>query len=92
MKKTDLEKNKALKLAGKMAHSGVPARFGAQSVVLDRREQRKADQALGLVPFAVKLNADLIKRIQSLAAARECGLNDLVAELLTAGLDQDKQG
>lgn len=87
MKKTDLEKNKALKLAGKLTQSGPPARFGSQSVVLDRREQRKADQALGLVPFAVKLNADLVKRIQTLATERECTVNDLVAELLNKGLE-----
>ena len=55
-------------------------------MALNRREQRKLDQAQGLVPFAVKLNADLIKQIQALAAERNAGLNEIVAELLKKGL------
>ncbi len=86
MKKTDLEKNKGLKLNNRLVTSGVPARFGTQSGVLDRREQRKADQAAGLVPFAVKLNVDLVKQLQALAGEHEAGLNGLVADLLAQGL------
>lgn len=88
MKKTDLDKNMGLKIAGRMAVGGVPARFGQQSAAVpNRREQRKADQAAGLVPFAVKLNAELVKRVQDEATARGCALNELVAELLAKGLD-----
>lgn len=86
MKKTDIEKNKAVKLNSRLAVTGAPPRFGAQSKVLDRREQRKVDQAAGLVPFAVKLNAELVKQLQDLAVARSVGLNDLVADLLNKGL------
>ncbi len=87
MKKTDLEKNKGLKIAGKMKQSGIPDRFGKESaVVLDRREQRKLDQSLGLVPFAVKINGDLVKQIQALAVERQIDLNEIVAELLQKGL------
>jgi hypothetical protein len=51
-----------------------------------RRAQRKLDQSLGLVPFAVKLNGDLVKQVQALAHARQTGLNDIVAELLKKAL------
>ncbi len=87
MKKTDIEKNKGLKIAARMSYAGRPDRFGsAAGAIPDRREQRKVDQAQGLVPFAVKLNSDLIKQIQTLAQEREMGLNECVAELLKKGL------
>ena len=87
MKKTDLEKNKGLKVSARMLHAGTPARFGKEaSAVPDRREQRKLDQAQGLVPFAVKLNGELVKRIQALAQERQVGLNEVVAELLEKAL------
>jgi len=90
MKKTDLEKNKGLKIEGRLAASGVPARFGAQAAAVTgaqaRREQRKTDQAAGLVPFAVKLNIDLVARLQALAVERQLGMNELVAEVLAKGL------
>lgn len=44
MNKYDLEKNKALKLAGQLRQAGTPGRFGAGQAP-DRREQRKLDQA-----------------------------------------------
>lgn len=85
MKRTDLEKNLGLKIKGKINQAGVPGRFGGEAVV-DRREQRKLDQAQGLVPFAVKLDGELVKRIQALAQERGVGLNELVGELLSKGL------
>ena len=54
--------------------------------MVDRREQRKRDQALGLVPFAVKLDGALVKQLQTLALERGTGLNELTAELLKKGL------
>ena len=51
MNKFDLQKNQALKLAGQLKQSGTPDRFGTASQLPDRREQRKLDQAAGLVPF-----------------------------------------
>ncbi len=89
MKKTDLEKNKALKLVGQMRHAGVPGRFGQGSAqVLDRREQRKLDQAAGLVPFATKLNDELVRQIKSLAAERGVPETELVDQIVRAGLQQ----
>jgi hypothetical protein len=83
--KTDLAKSDAKKLMGKMNVPGAGA-FGKEAVVIDRREQRKRDQALGLVPFAVKLNSDLVLQLQTLAKERGADLNELVAEVLAKGL------
>ncbi len=87
MKKTDLEKNKGLKISGQIKQAGTSGRFGQGSAgIPNRREQRKLDQSLGLVPFAVKLNSDLVKQIQALAQKRQTGLNEVVAELLHTAL------
>ena len=88
MKRTDLAKNKGLKINSGINRFGTPGRFGKDAAApLERREQRKLDQAQGLVPFAVKLNGDLVKRIQALALERKTGLNEVTAELLTKGLE-----
>ncbi len=88
MKRTDLEKNIGLKINSKINPAGAAGRFGKEAAAApDRREQRKLDQALGLVPFAVKLNGDLVKQLHALAQARQTGLNEVVAELLKNGLD-----
>ena len=89
MKKTDLEKNKALKLMQATNKSG-PDRFGKGSApALDRREQRKLDQAQGLVPFACKLNAELVEKLKARAEGHPGGVNGLLTELLEAGLAHD---
>jgi len=88
VKRTDLAKNKGLKINSGINRFGTPGRFGKDAAApLERREQRKLDQAQGLVPFAVKLNGDLVKRIQALALERKTGLNEVTAELLTKGLE-----
>lgn len=88
MKRTDLEKNIGLKINSQVNRHGAAGRIGQEAAVaVDRREQRKLDQALGLVPFAVKLNSDLVKQIQALAQERQTGLNEMVAELLQKGLN-----
>ena len=85
MKKTGMAKSDAKKLMGKMTNPG--GTFGAADVPApDRREQREKERALGLVPFAVKLNGDLIKQLQALAQERDGDMNALVAELLAKGL------
>lgn len=86
MKKTDLEKNKALKLTNKMKQATAD-RFGkAADAPVDRREQRKLDQAKGLVPFACKLDKDLVTRLNTLAADHAEGMTGLLTELLQRGL------
>jgi len=87
MKKTDLEKQKGLRIDSRMKHAGTPGRFGTEAAAsLGRREQRERERAQGLVAFAVKLDGELVKRIQVLAQERQSGLNEVVAELLETGL------
>ena len=85
MKKTALAKSDAKKLKGKMNVPGAGA-FGKEAVVVDRREQRKRDQALGLVPFAVKIDSALAAQLRDLATERGVSLNDLTEELLRKAL------
>ncbi len=91
MKKTDLEKNKALKLVHTMKQSGAD-RFGkgaADATAANRREQRRLDQAQGLVPFACKLNAELVEQLKARAVDHPEGMTGLLTELLRAGLKSD---
>ncbi len=90
MKKADLAKNDAKKLMGKMVAPGAAAFGNTAPPAIDKREQRKRDQALGLVPFAVKLNSELVKQVQALAAENGGDLNGTVAELLAKGLAASK--
>jgi hypothetical protein len=89
MKKADLEKKQGMKIQDRLRHAPASDRFGSASALPDRREQRKLDQAQGLIPFAVKLPEDLVERVRAYAAAGESGINEAVAELLTRALDQE---
>ena len=85
MKKTDLAKSDAKKLMNQMGARG--GSFGAaEAPALDKREQRERDRAAGLVPFAVKLNGELVKELQAKAAEDGREMNELVAELLKKGM------
>jgi hypothetical protein len=86
MKRTGMAKSDAKKLMGKMAAPGTAGFGKSEEPALDRREQRKLDAALGLVPFAVKLNSALVLQIQTLAKERGVELNEMVAGLLAKGL------
>lgn len=86
MKKTGMAKSDAKKLMGKMVAPGAAGVGAAAAPVVDRKEQRERERALGLVPFAVKLNADLVKQLQALATERGLDMNDTVAEVLAKGL------
>lgn len=86
MKKTDLEKNKALKLMGKLKATTPPDRYAGAAPAIDRREQRKLDQAAGLVSFPVKLQQPVIDALHAKAAADGVGMNELVNALLLDAL------
>ena len=87
MKKSDLEKSKAKQIISSMHHTATPDRYGHGSgTALDKRQQRKRDQALGLVPFACKLDSELIAKLHATASERNLSMNDLVAELLRKAL------
>lgn len=91
MKRTDLEKNKALKVRIQLQQAAIPGRFAAESKALpDRREQRKLDQAAGLVPFAAKLPAELVRRLRELAEQEGGNLNESTARVIEAGLASSK--
>lgn len=81
-----MAKSDAKKLMGKMTAPGATGFGGADTAIVDKREQRKRDQALGLVPFAVKLNGDLVQQLHALAKERGLDLNETVAAVLAAGL------
>jgi hypothetical protein len=84
MKKTGMAKSDAKKLMGKMVAPG--AAFGAATPAADKREQRRLDQAAGLVPFAVKLNGELVQQLQELSKAQGGDMNATVAAVLAKGL------
>ena len=87
MKKADLEKLKGKRIAGGGTPGGVPDRFGRDSAApFDRREQREREREQGLVPFAVKLQGELVREIHAAAKARGLGLNEIAAELIRKGL------
>ena len=85
MKKTDLEKNKALKIMGKLNASLPPGRF-AGAAAPDRREQRRLDQAAGLVSFPVKLQQPIITALNAKAQTDGVTVNDLINRLLADAL------
>ena len=87
MKKTDLEKLKGLRLKPQAGIAGADGKFGKGAAPEPtRREQRDLDRAAGLVPFAVKLNEELVAKLHALAQNRDDGLNGVVAELINKGL------
>ncbi len=74
MNKFELEQNKAFKLANDLKQGG-KARVGAAGAQkVDRREQRKLDQAKGLVPFACKLDEKLVQQLKTRAEGNESGM------------------
>ena len=86
MKKTDMAKGDAKKIQGQMAARGAVVGAPAKDAAPDRREQRERDRALGLVPFAVKLNGDLVQQLQAQSKEQGVDMNELVAQLLQKGL------
>ena len=85
MKKADLAKSDAKKIMNQMGTKSTSF-GGADAAPADRREQRERDRALGLVPFAVKLNGDLVAQLQALAKERGVDMNQLVDEVVRKGL------
>ncbi|MBK8739559.1 MAG: hypothetical protein IPM02_08450 [Betaproteobacteria bacterium] len=87
MKAVQLAKVKGAKLGDGKAQPSKSGRFGERiAPTPTRREQRAAEQVLGLVPFAVKLDAELVTRLHALAKERKATLDETVGELLKKGL------
>jgi hypothetical protein len=91
MKLTDLHKNKGMKINSGIKAYGTTGKPAAPAAPLDRREQRKLDQARGLVPFACKLDGELLKQLQAIAGERKIDMGELVGELLTSALGGEKK-
>ena len=85
MKKVELEKLQGLTITNQLRQSPHASAPGQS----ERRERRRREQALGLVPFALKLDGALVGRLRALAAARQIELNALVDEVLRKGLGED---
>lgn len=90
MKRTDLEKNAAHKLIENMKKGSVTGKFSGAAAIAatDRRQQRKLDQAKGLVSFPIKLPQPLIDQLRALAQTQNADINDVVADLLTTALEK----
>jgi hypothetical protein len=86
LKKTQLERLNAARLQDNLRKSAPPERYGQGAHALTRREQRERDRAQGLVPFAAKLPAELIRRVHERAGDKP--LNEVVAELIEKGLEK----
>lgn len=87
MKAVQLAKIKGAKLGDGKAQPSSSGRFGERIVPAPtRREQRAVEQAHGLVPFAVKLEGDLVTQLHALAKERKTTLDEIVAELLRKSL------
>lgn len=84
MNKFQLEQTKAFKLANDLKQGGRANIGGTAAPKTDRREQRKQDQAKGLVPFACKLDEKLVRQLKERAESHEGGMTEVLAELLVA--------
>ena len=84
MKKTQLERLNAARLQDRQRKAAPPDRYAQGAHTLSRREQRERYRAQGLVPFAVKLPGELVKRLHERAGEKP--LSEVVAELLERGL------
>ena len=86
MKRTELEKRKGLAIVNALRRAGNPS-GAAAAVPADRRARREAERAAGLVPFAVKLPADLVRALQARATDEQRRLDELTAELLQQAIE-----
>jgi hypothetical protein len=83
MKKTDLVKNLAKKLDGKMKSAGVPRRFAQGSGAAAEKTQTPArETATKLVPITCRLPTALATRLRERAVATEGGVNAVIAQAL----------
>lgn len=87
-KKAELERRRGSQIENLRRQVG--NRFGpALSAPEDRRARRERERALGLVPFAVKLPADLVNSLRSKAGERGLSIDELAAQWLADALKRD---
>ena len=81
MKKTDIEKQLAKKLDGRVRASVVPQRFGKGSVSAKAKPEEKSRPAgAKLVAVSCRLPAELVNRLREQAMGREGGMSALVTQ------------
>ncbi|MCW5624265.1 MAG: hypothetical protein KIT73_06080 [Burkholderiales bacterium] len=81
MKKTDLAKNLAKKIDGKMKSSVAPQRFAQGSAKLKEKiEPKSKPTAPKLVPVSCRLPAELVNRLRDRAVGHEGGISALVTQ------------
>lgn len=83
-KRTELEKLKGLKIGNQQKQAGP---YRSPEGGFERRERRRREREAGLVPFAVKLDGELVSRLRERARTAGGDMNAVVAELLAKGLD-----
>jgi hypothetical protein len=87
LKKTDLVKNLAKKLDGRMKSAGVPHRYAQGAAdVAGKGDKRAQEAAVKLVPITCRLPAELVARLRERAASHEGGINALMAQALERAL------
>ncbi len=87
LKKTDLAKNMALKLDGRMKATGVPSRFAKGAAeIASQREQRRREASPRAVAITCKLPPELAKRLRERALNHDGGVSGVMAEALTQWL------
>ncbi len=85
MKRTELEKRKALTIVNAQRRAGNP--FGpAQAGADDRKARRERERAAGLVPVALKLPKALVEVLRARAQGEGRELDALLAQLLQDAL------
>lgn len=88
LKKTDMVKNLAKKLDGKMKAKGIPQRFAQGSAdAATKRDPNATPAAPKLVAVACRLPADLLNRVRDQAVGQEGGINAVMAQALSQWLD-----
>ena len=86
LKKTDLVKNLAKKLDGRMKAAGVPRRFAQGATEVAGKRDKPAAAAVKLVPITCRLPAELVARLRERAVDHEGGINALMAQALERAL------
>lgn len=86
MKKTDLEKNMAKKLSGRLKSEAIPQRFGAGSAAPAVKKDKPA--AVKTVSLTVRVPAELAMRLQEHAAKRDGGASVVVTQAIEHWLAQ----
>lgn len=90
MKKSDMAKSLAKKVAGKLKSTGTPQRFGGGSAIAAAKpEKSPAAAQTKAVPVSFRLPADLARRLRERAVAHPGGMGGAVAEAVEQWLAAD---